>query len=277
MPVIPLVVLAAGLHATWNAMVKSADDRLATMSVIGLTSVVVCLPVALLAPTPHARSLPFLLASVCTHGIYSLTLINCYRDSDFNQVYPIARGIAPPTVAIAAAVFVGEQLSFVQVLGLAVLTSGMLVTAAGRGHASRRAVARAAFCGLSIATYTVLDGVGVRRSGASLGYTGWLFVAEGMIVPLVWLARRRVRGVQLRVSRTVTFHAVVAGVLSVLAYSLVLWAQTHGALAIVAALRETSVVFGAMIGATVFRERMPSRRVAAAALIASGAVILAAG
>jgi drug/metabolite transporter (DMT)-like permease len=277
-PVIPLVLLAAVLHAVWNAMVKSAEDRLSTMAVIGLTSTLVCLPIALLAPAPHGRALPFLAGSVCVHGIYTLLLIACYRNSDFNQVYPVARGMAPPTVAICAVLFVGERISGVQAIGLGVLTAGMLTLAAGRGRGSRRSFGAAALTGLTIAGYTVLDGVGVRHSGSALGYTGWLFVAEGLIVPIVWWARREgSRSAVARVPAALWRRAALAGVLSVLAYGLVLYAQTKGALAVVAALRETSVIWGALIGAAMFREQLPSRRVVAAALIAGGAVILAAG
>jgi drug/metabolite transporter (DMT)-like permease len=277
MPVIPLVLVAAVLHATWNALVKSADDRLTAMALIGAAAVVVCLPCALLAPLPRGAAVPFLVGSVALHGVYNLLLIGCYRDSDFNQVYPVARGLAPPTVAVCAAVFVGEQISAVQGAGLGVLTAGMLAIAAGRGRASRHGLVYAGLTGLAIAAYTVLDGVGVRRSGTPLGYTGWLFVAEGLVVPIVWWVRRGgMTGVR-RLSSALVIRDAGAGVLSVMAYGLVLWAQTRGALAVVAALRETSVVFGALIGAVMFHERMPSRRVLASALIAGGAVILAAG
>jgi drug/metabolite transporter (DMT)-like permease len=279
-PVIPLVLLAALLHASWNALVKSADDRLTAMALIGATSVVVCLPIALLAPLPHGAALPFLIASVAVHGVYSLLLIGCYRDSDFNQVYPVARGLAPPTVAVCAVVLVGERISTEQVAGLAVLSMGMLAIAAGRGRAPRRALVFAGLTGLAIAAYTVLDGIGVRHSGTVLGYTGWLFAAQGVVVTTVWWVRRgggMTRAARERAAPDLLVRGAGAGVLSVIAYGLVLWAQTHGALAVIAALRETSVVFGAFIGAVMFHERLPSRRVLASALIAGGAVILAAG
>jgi drug/metabolite transporter (DMT)-like permease len=277
MPVIPLVLLAALLHASWNAFVKSADDRLAAMALIGATSVVVCLPVALLAPSLRTAALPFMAGSIAVHGVYSMLLIGCYRDSDFNQVYPVARGLAPPTVAVCAVVFVGERIGVVQAIGLVVLTLGMLTVAAGRGRASRRGLTFAVLTGLAIAAYTVLDGVAVRRSGTALGYTGWLFVTEGLIVPVVWWVRRRGTDRLRTIPPGLTRPAVLAGGLSVVAYALVLYAQTRGALAVVAALRETSVVWGAAIGAVVFHEHLPSRRVLASALIAVGAVILAAG
>jgi drug/metabolite transporter (DMT)-like permease len=272
-----LVLVAALLHASWNALVKSVDDRLAAMALIGATAVVVCVPVVLIARLPHGASLAFLVGSVGVHTIYNLLLIRCYRDSDFNQVYPVARGLAPPTVAICAVLLVGERIVMLQAAGLGVLTVGMLTIAAGRGRASGRGLMFAGLTGLSIAAYTVLDGVGVRRSGTALGYTGWLFVAEGAIVPIVWWVRRGRAGARRRLPSGLVLRGAGAGVLSVLAYGLVLWAQTKGALAVVAALRETSVVFGALIGAAMFRERMPSRRILASVLIAAGAVILAAG
>ena len=304
MIVIVLVVVAAALHASWNAIVKSLDDRLAVMAVLGLTSTLVCLPIALLASSPSDAALPFLIGSVVVHGVYNLLLIALYDDSDFNQVYPLARGISPPTVALFAVLVVGERLTAWQVAGLVTLSAGLLgvalrraqspgrgwrlgvagpasgEAAAGRSWA-RGGLAPAALTGLAIASYTILDGLGVRRSGTALGYVGWLFVAEGSIVAIVWAWRRglapRLRGdrATLGIPTGLLGRAAIAGAISVLAYGLVLWAQTRGGLAVVASLRETSVVFGALIGATVFGERMPSKRVAASVLIAAGAVALA--
>lgn len=276
MPVVALVLVAAGLHATWNALVKSVRDRLGTMALLGAASLVTAVPLAFVAALPHGRAVPFLIASAAMHGVYNLLLLACYREGDFNQVYPVARGLAPPTVAVGAALFVGERITSAQAAGLGVVTLGMAAIAAGQHETSRRALRFAALTGLAIATYTVLDGVGVRRSGTALGYTAWLFLAQGMVVPVLWSWRRR-RGSAEALSRTVMARGAIAGALSVAAYGLVLWAQTRGALAVVAALRETSVVFAAFIGATVFDERLPTRRVVSALLIAGGAVLLAAG
>jgi drug/metabolite transporter (DMT)-like permease len=292
--VIPLVVLAAALHAGWNAIVKSVDDRLTMMAILGLAAAAVSLPVALIAAPPAGDAVPFLVGSVLVHGVYNLLLVALYGDADFNQAYPLARGISPPTVALFAVLVVGESLSALQVAGLAVLSAGLLGVAlpaadrrtgppGSRRPGSRRTVVLAVLTGLAIATYTILDGLGVRRCGTPFGYGGWLFVAEGLIVPVVWIrARWRAdRGragadalAGFRVGLDLLVRAAAAGVISVLAYGLVLWAQTRGQLAIVAGLRETSVVFGAAIGATVFGEQLPTRRVAASVLIAAGAVAL---
>ena len=301
--VVALVVLAAALHATWNAIVKSIDDRLSLMAMMGLATTAVCLSVAAIAPSPPAGALPFLFGSIAVHGVYNLLLVALYGDADFNQAYPLARGISPPSVALFAVLVVGETLSPLQITGVAILSVGLLgvaLPARRRGGrrggdtgsaSSRRTVWLALVTGVSIATYTVLDGLGVRRCGTPFGYGGWLFVGEGLIVPAVWAwyrldaAARGVRGLGpdggarglrlLRLPRSLLARAATAAVISVLAYGLVLWAQTRGELAIVAGLRETSVVFGAVIGATVFRERLPSQRIVASILIAAGAIALA--
>lgn len=211
------------------------------------------------------------------HTLYSLLLIETYRDGDFNQVYPIARGTAPPTVAIAAALIVGETLSPVQVIGLLTVSAGLFTLAAGRRQGPRRAVIFALLTGLSIAAYTVVDGIGVRRSGSTLGYTAWLFLGNGLLMSVAMLAIRARTRQALPTRGELMPRGALAGVLSLLAYGLVLWAQTRGALAVVAALRETSVVFAALLGAVVFHERMPARRIFASALIAAGAASLALG
>jgi drug/metabolite transporter (DMT)-like permease len=277
MPVVPVVLVAAALHATWNAIVKPAEDRLATMAAIGVASVLICLPVALLASAPKAASWPELAASAIVHGVYELLLIATYREGDFNQVYPVARGTAPPTVAIAAGIVAGETLSGAQVAGVLAVSGGLFALATGRRRGSRTALRLAMLTGLAIASYTVLDGIGVRKSGSPVGYTAWLFCANGVMMPLALLAVRKRSAQRLRIPPAILKRGMVAGAISVLAYGLVLWAQTKGALAVVAALRETSVVFAALIGAVVFREHLPVRRLLASAAIGAGAALLALG
>ncbi len=277
MPIAPVVLFAAALHATWNAVVKSVTDRLALMAVMGLSTVAVCIPMALLVTAPRSAALPEIACSALLHVVYNLLLIETYRHGDYNQVYPIARGIAPPTVAVASVVVVGETLSALQTGGVLIVSGGLLVLAHGSRHEPKRALAFAVLTGLLIATYTVVDGVGVRRSHSVLGYTSWLFTAEGLMMAGALVVDVRVRARHATFDRELLTRGLIAGLLSLVAYGLVLWAQTRGALAVVAALRETSVVFAALIGALVFRERMPSRRIFASALIAAGAAALALG
>lgn len=277
MPVFAVVLFAAALHASWNALVKTVADRRALMAVMGAASTAICLPGAFLVHAPRSTAWPEIAASMVLHTIYNLFLIESYRDGDFNQVYPIARGTAPPTVAVAAVLLVGESLAPVQVAGLLGVSGGLLALAGGRQRGSKRAVAFALLTGLLIASYTVVDGIGVRRAGSVPGYTTWLFTGNGLLTVLALSAMARRSGRALRIPSGLITRGVIAGALSLAAYGLVLWAQTRGALAVVAALRETSVVFAAILGAVVFHERMPSRRILASVAIAAGAAALALG
>ncbi|HET9102165.1 MAG TPA: hypothetical protein VFN55_02330 [Solirubrobacteraceae bacterium] len=284
MPVVPIVLVAAALHASWNALVKSVADRARLMAVMGGATAALAVPLLLLAPLPHAEVWPAIGASVLLHLTYNLLLTASYRDGDYNQVYPIARGTAPPVVAVCSVLLVGERLSGWQVAGLLVVSGGLVVLAAARRHGSPRSVALAVMTGLLIAAYTVLDGVGVRHAGTVAGYSGWLFVGQGLLTALALTAVGRRDPVRAAGGLTVSglrtpavARGVAAGALSLAAYMLVLWAQTRGALAVVAALRETSVVFAGLIGAFALGERLPSRRIGASVLVAAGAVVLALG
>lgn len=277
MPVVPVVLIAASLHASWNALVKTVADRLALMAVMGATSVTICLPMALLVRAPRTDAWPEIAASMLLHTVYNLLLIESYREGEFNQVYPVARGTAPPTVAVASVLLVGETLSPLQAGGVLVVSCGLLLLSAGRRLGPRRALVFAVLTGLVIASYTVIDGVGVRRSGSVLGYASWLFIGNGALMPVALLVARARTGRSPRIAAALLPRGAAADVLSLVAYGLVLWAQTQGALAVVAALRETSVVFAAVLGAVVFHERMPTRRILASGLIAAGAACLALG
>jgi drug/metabolite transporter (DMT)-like permease len=277
MPVAVVVLFAASLHASWNALVKSVRDRLALMAVMGLTSVAICVPTALLVRAPRTAAWPEIGASIALQAIYNLLLIASYREGDYNQVYPVARGIAPPTVALASVIVVGESLSLVQTCGVLAVSAGLLVIATGSGRGSRSALVFAVLTGLLIAAYTVVDGVGVRRSGSVPGYAAWLFAGTGVVMVLIYAVVNSGDARRAPISRGLVPRGVAADVLALVAYGLVLWAQTQVALAIVAALRETSVVFAAALGAVVFHERMPTRRLLGSIVIAAGAAALALG
>jgi drug/metabolite transporter (DMT)-like permease len=215
---------------------------------------------------------------VAIHVLYNLLLMRAYRLGDFGQVYPLARGTSPLVVTVLALVFVGERPGLPQLAGVLVVSAGLgLLVVAGHGHqagtADRKAALVAAFgTGLTIAAYTTVDGVGVRASGSPAGYIGWMIMLESLGVPLILLIRRRevVRHLPARVVAA----GLTAGALSLVAYGLVLWAQTRGALAPIAALRETSVIFGAIIATVVFREPFGRARIASTVVVAAGIVLL---
>jgi drug/metabolite transporter (DMT)-like permease len=272
------VLVAAVTHATWNAIAHGIKDQVLAFGLIGAGSMAVAVPLVVLAPFPLGRCWPYLLGSVFIHVFYNLLLMRCYRYGEFGQVYPLARGTSPLVVTVLAAVFAAERPSVPQVLGVLVISSGLAVLVlAGRRSRSGSAPSRAALLaagatGLTIASYTTVDGLGVRLSGSAVGYIGWLMLLESLRIPAWALARRR--EVASGVSRRVLLSGLLAGVLSVLAYGLVLWAQTRGALAPIAALRETSVIFGAVIGTVVFHEPFGRLRIVATVLVVIGVLLL---
>jgi len=269
------VLLAAVLHAAWNSLAKTIDDQLAGFMLLDLTGVVVCLAALLVIAAPAAASRPFIAASACLHVGYKLVLMRSYKLGDLSQVYPLARGVAPLLVAVFAATVIGERLGPWQLAGVLLVSVGLASLALGGRRPERHDRAAIAFAlgtGAFIAAYTLTDGIGVRHAGTALGYAAWLFLVDGIPIPAYVLAtRRRAAGAALRANWV---KGVVAGVLSLVAYGLVLWAQTRGALAAVAALRETSVIVAAAIGTMLLGERFGRLRVVAATLVAVGILLL---
>ena len=287
---VTLAVLAAAVtHATWNAIAHGIKDQTLAFALIGVGGIVIGIPLVIAAAMPRADCWPYLLGSVAIHVFYNLLLMRCYRLGEFGQVYPLARGTSPLVVTILAAIFVHEHLALPQVAGVLVVSAGLavLVLAGRRPHLAggsggvvppgmqRAALLAAVGTGLTIAAYTTVDGVGVRLSASPVGYIGWLMVLECLCVPTFALVRRR--DVVLKQRPRILLAGLTAGALSVLAYGLVLWAQTRGALAPIAALRETSVIFGAIIATLVFREPFGRTRIAATVLVAAGIVLLNVG
>ncbi len=273
--VVVAVLGAAVLHATWNAIAHAVTDRLVGFAVFGVVSTVCAIAIVVFAPAPARASWPFLAASATLHVAYNLLLMRSYRLGEFSQVYPLARGTSPWLVAIGAAVFAGETLAPLPLVGVVVISLGLasLVLVGGvPTRAQRPAILAALLTGVTIATYTTVDGLGVRHAGTAAGYTGWLFLAQGPVLPLAAAAvRRRQLWSQ---SRPFLGVGLVGGTLAVVAYALVLWAQTRGALAPIAALRETSVIVGAVIGAVVFHERFGGWRIVATILVVGGVILI---
>jgi drug/metabolite transporter (DMT)-like permease len=270
---VTLAVLAAAVtHATWNAIAHGIRDQTLAFALIGMGGVATSIPLVIVAALPRSSSWPYLLASVGIHVFYNLLLMQCYRLGEFSQVYPLARGTSPLVVTILAAIFIHEHLALPQIAGVLVVSAGLATLVLAGRRPGRAAFAAAVGTGLTIAAYTTVDGVGVRLSGSPVGYIGWLMILESLCVPMFAVLRRR--HVLLKQPKRILLAGLAAGALSVLAYGLVLWAQTQGALAPIAALRETSVIFGAIIGTLVFREPFGRARITATVLVAAGIVLL---
>jgi drug/metabolite transporter (DMT)-like permease len=266
------VLVAAVTHAVWNAIAHGIKDQTLAFALIGVGGAAVSVPLVIVAALPRSSAWPYLLASVAIHVFYNLLLMQCYRLGEFSQVYPLARGVSPLVVTILAAVFVHEHLAPAQIGGVAVVSAGLAFLVFGGRRPGRGAFLAAVGTGLTIAAYTTVDGVGVRASASPVGYIGWLILLQSLCVPLFAAVRRR--DVLLKQPRRILLSGLLAGALSVLAYGLVLWAQTKGALAPIAALRETSVIFGAIIGTLVFREPFGRSRIVATVLVVAGIVLL---
>jgi drug/metabolite transporter (DMT)-like permease len=279
-PAVSAGVLAATLgaacaHAGWNSIAHAIPDKVASFTLVNAGALLCAIPLVVLAAPPNARCWGYLGASVALHVAYNGLLMLSYRLGDFSQTYPLARGTSPLVVLLLAAVFAGEMPGPGQFAGVALISVGLgSLVLAGRhgGSYDRRAVLAAVATGLTIAGYTTVDGIGVRLSGSTFGYTGWLMLTESAVVPSVALARRRRR--LLPALRPVWHIGLLGGALSVLAYGLVLWAQTRGALATVAALRESSIILAAVIGSVVFHERFGWARIVAAGCVTLGIIVL---
>jgi drug/metabolite transporter (DMT)-like permease len=266
------VLIAAVTHAVWNAIAHGIKDQTLAFALIGVGGIVVSIPLVILAAMPRAACWPYLLTSVAIHVFYNLLLMQCYRLGEFGQVYPLARGTSPLVVTILAAIFVHENLAWPQITGVLIVSAGLATLVLAGRRPGRAAFLAAVGTGLTIAAYTTVDGIGVRASGSPVGYIGWLMILESLCVPMFAAVRRR--DVLLKQPKRVLAAGLAAGALSVLAYGLVLWAQTRGALAPIAALRETSVIFGAIIATLVFREPFGRTRIMATVLVAGGIVLL---
>ncbi|MCZ2526767.1 EamA family transporter [Streptomyces sp. NPDC059506] len=272
-----VVLFAAVTHASWNAITHRIKDELACLSLVGAGRTLSGAVLACLAPLPAPAAWPYLIASVLLHIGYQVALMRSFRLGDFGQVYPIARGTAPLLVTLFAVLALDEHLGGASAAGVLVATAGIVGLALWgvRDRANRPsgpAVAMAAATGLMIAVYTVVDGVGVREAGAALGYIAWLMVLDGLAIPAY--AAVRLRGALTPRLRPVLLPGLVGGVLSVLSYGLVLWAQTRAPLAPVAVLREFSVIAGAVIAAFLFKERFGGPRMAAAAVMVTGIALM---
>lgn len=269
-----LVLAAAFLHASWNAMVKGGNDRALVLAGVAIAHVVLGLALVLIFPLPAMASWPPLLASALLHYGYYALLFRAYGLGDLSAVYPISRGLSPFIVTIASLILLGENLGPFGWAGLLAICLGIGVLAiqAGSLRASRKALTAAIILGLCVASYSVADGIGVRLSDNPLGYMGWLFLLEFPVPLVIWLSR--IKANNPLVLRSLG-PGLMAGLFSVLAYGMVLYAKTEAPLGAVSAIRESSVIIAALIGVIVFHERPWQGRLIAALIVAIGVILLA--
>jgi drug/metabolite transporter (DMT)-like permease len=269
---IALVVLfAASLNASWNALIKASGDRIATMAVVTFAGALASLAVLPFVALPGPASWPLLALAIVLHTAYHFALPAAYNHGDFGQVYPIARGSAPLLVTLGAAVFAGEYLNLVSLFGVIFLSSGVMALAFDRKAGLRRnpyAVVLAVLTGACVAAYTLVDGLGARQAGSPFGFAVCLTIGDGLVTFLTVsiVKRRAVR--EILTSQFGRFAG--AGAMQVGSYWMIIVAMTVAPLGEVSALRETSVLFAAVISTFVLREGFGVWRFVSAGLIACG-------
>jgi len=263
-----ILLFAALLHASWNAIVKAGTDKL--YSAIGVSGSATLIALVLLpfSPQPSAASWPFLIVSCALQVVYTVLVAKTYQVSDMSQTYPLMRGTAPLISVLA----LGDNLSWFAWSGIGVICLSILAMAMNGRMQSRKGIWLALLNACFIAGYTLVDGTGVRLSDTALGYTLWTFFMNGFCL-LSWamVARRRDASSYLRLHWK---KGLLGGVGTMGSYGLALWAMTQAPLAVVAALRETSILFGALIAFVLLKEKVSGLRIAAALGIAGGAILL---
>jgi drug/metabolite transporter (DMT)-like permease len=271
-----IVLFAAVLHASWNALVKAAGDRALTLAAVAGMHAVVGV-VLLAVSTDHlAVGWPSIIISTIVHYFYYFLMFQAYRLGDLSQVYPISRGMAPALVASGTYVLIGETLPATGIVGLGLVTIGIGLLAIQRGaaKANPQAIGYATLLGLTIAIYSVADGIGMRVSTSPTAYMGWLFLFESPVLLAILFLRKRNSQ---PFSWSVFGIGMIGGLFSVTAYATVLYAKTIAPIGAVSAVRESSVIIAALIGVVFLGERPWGWRLGCAVIVAAGVILLATG
>jgi len=270
-----LILVSAVIHAVWNALVKVSGSRFLTLTLIQTTGTCCAFILLFFVGLPDPDIWPYLLISVVVHNFYYIFLLFCYRLGDLSEVYPIARGSSLLFIAIGGTLLAGEAPSAFSALGIGLASLGIISLTFG-GQKSLNLGLKKIFAplltGVFISSYTVIDGLGIRASSSSFNYIVWLNFLEGL--PLLFWAlimRKNDLGSFLRKN---WLSGSTGGVLAVIAYALVLFSLNEGAMASVSALRETSVLFAAIIGTVFLKEKFGIRRIFSAILIVIGILLI---
>ncbi|AHD02309.1 DMT family transporter [Leisingera methylohalidivorans] len=271
--IIAIILSAAVLHAVWNGIVKTAADRTTTLGLVAFGQVIPSAVMITVLPLPSAESFVYILLSTVVHFGYYYMLGRAYQHGDLSVVYPIARGIVPPLVGIWAMIFAGELLPLQAWGGIAVIALGIQLSSwkALRSGVGRAALGFAAGTGICISVYSVTDGIGVRLSGNTLSYWAWGGFLHIFIAGFIAVRKRRTLAA---LPKRVWVLGIAGGLVSMTAYGLVLYAKNFAPLGAVSALRETSVIFAALIGFVFLKEGYWMRRLGSAVLMAAGVALI---
>lgn len=270
--IIFLTLFAALLHASWNTLLRGATDRLWAMTIMCIAIAMTSGLIALFVPVPSTASWKYVLFSALLHVGYNLCLIRSYQSGDLGQSYPIARGCSPLLVTCAAALFAGEKMALNTFGGITLVSCGILMLAMKGYKLAMPNLKYALATGAFIAAYSVVDGIGVRLSGNALTYTVWMSALWGGLMPALYIALRDRRSL-LR-WRPGLPRAAIGGLVSLLAYGIIVYAMLGAPMGTVSALRETSVLFAAILGYVFLGESLTLRKTLACVVIATGTLII---
>ncbi|MBS0249639.1 MAG: EamA family transporter [Proteobacteria bacterium] len=266
------VLVAAALHASWNALIKSGDDKALTTIMVATSAALFGAAVTPFLTLPDRASWPFLAASVVVHVLYFALVASAYKVADMGQTYPLMRGTAPFLVALTSVLWLGESSPLGAWFGVALISFGILTMTRESRHGAASGVILALLNAVVIAGYTLIDGEGTRRSGSPEAYACWVFMLNG--VPLIAWVLMRNRAAFARLFRAQWRVGLIGGSATAISYAIVLAAMTKAPVAMVAALRETSILFGTAIAGLILREHIGPARMIGAGLIGLGVVAL---
>ena len=269
------IILAAFLHAVWNAMVKNEDNKYLAVTAIVLGHVPVSVLIILLTPIPSVESIPFIILSALLHIGYEWYLLSAYRFGDLTKVYPIARGTAPILITIVSLIFLGVALSNFEILGIIIISLGILSLSlqGAKGIKNRSAVIYALVTGFFIMGYSITDGYGARVSNSFLSYMGWSFILNATIFPIILKINNKSEIITkiFKEGKKIFF---IGGTLSYIVYGIVIWGFTQAPIALITALRETSIIFALLIGTFFLKEKFTLLKVIATFIIFFGVALL---
>jgi drug/metabolite transporter (DMT)-like permease len=271
-----IVLLAAAMHASWNAIIKVKLEPLLAMALIHILLAFITLPLIFVVGLPKPESWGWLITSNIIHIAYYFLLSEAYRRADMSQVYPIARGSAPLMTAVVSIGFLGDKVSTLGIMGIIILGLGIFTmsikSAADAVHMDRKALFLALFTAVTICLYTITDGTGARLSGNSWAYSILLFTTEGLAFGLIVFSMRGKAA--LKPCYDFIGPGLAGAVLSGTAYSISIWAMTQAPISLVAAVRESSVLFAAIIAVLVLKEPLRLNRIIASILILIGLILI---
>ena len=270
-----IVILAAFLHAIWNAMVKKEEDKYFALTAIVLGHVPISIVVIFLTPTLSIQSIPYIFASAIFLVGYEWCLLSAYRLEDYTKVYPIARGTAPIFIVILSLLLLNINISRFELIGILVISFGIIILGfqSIRTFKNYSAIVYAVATGIFISCYSISDGFGGRLSNSPLNYTAWLMILNAIFFSILLKIMNMPR-VPLKVLNEGKKIFFIGGTLSYIVYGTIVWAFTQAPVPLVAALRETSIIFALLIGTFFLKEKFTLLKVIAIFIIFFGVALL---